>query len=676
MRLHRNTYNRNSKVSDSGTYFSDINSTSAAAAVGKNANVGITGEGVNKIDSSRMMNRTMSRDGHFSADEQATTSHLRLQGSGGLVGSHDEGGGRGINKFLIDNLSPALLSSNNREFRRSRSLSEVKTSLSTAKAFITHMANYDGGSTSHVLFEPRPVRVTHFEDDSSERYNGDSVESNAVGTSATTTEFVKKMRKMRHGSIDKDPHHKPPPPPPSLHLHDLQQTPPPPSPRPDRGRRSARASSRGRPTPVSSVNGLANAENSQAEHQKHLGRQVLAKGVAVLSALRPRSSSRQRAGSVGRAGSSRSASLAQHGGSQASASGVGAYEGVISISEQGLVLSTNQNNRIAGFLRGAEPDTQKFDLKTGRCKKHPSILLAKKSKFSNGWDIIKVECPLCYEARKKQHRQDKSGRGNADQNRKFNDSHPSLCEKKIAPVTATSTFPNKTAEGCSEIEAPHRHCSELTDHSFEDSVAAAKDTSSLRVARMPYTTPWGEVGWYTGMVDSRGIPNGQGRMRTKTGNIIEGKWTDGYSDDEKLERRSGKMKGGFAPKSTPWNDDQRRGGGSAVWSAPVPSVSPGQVTTVGMMLNHSPGGIYPYPTSTQSQPLAGVQQHQEGTMAYCIQEECMLRPSPGHMSTVEMLSYQSPGGSYPYPNFAKSQPLSVTQQHQAQMMYAPPRRNS
>jgi hypothetical protein len=115
---------------------------------------------------------------------------------------------------------------------------------------------------------------------------------------------------------------------------------------------------------------------------------------------------------------------------------------------------------------------------------------------------------------------------------------------------------------------------------------------------MPYTTPWGEVGWYTGMVNSRGIPNGQGRMRTKTGNIIEGKWTDGYSDDEKLGRRSGKMTGGFTPKSTPWNDDQSRGGGSAVWSAPVASVSSGQVTTVGMMSSHSPGGNYPYPTST------------------------------------------------------------------------------
>jgi hypothetical protein len=108
------------------------------------------------------------------------------------------------------------------------------------------------------------------------------------------------------------------------------------------------------------------------------------------------------------------------------------------------MLSTNQKNRVAGFLRGALPDTETFDRKTGRCKKHPSILLAKKSKFRKGWDIIKVECPLCYEARKKHHRQFKLGRGDADHHRKFNDSS--------AIVSATSTFATKTTEGGSEIE--------------------------------------------------------------------------------------------------------------------------------------------------------------------------------------------------------------------------------
>jgi len=747
----------------------------------------------------------MSRDDHFSAVEQATTRYLRSQVSVGLVGGIDEGSGRGINVFLIDNISPALLSSNNRTLRRSRSLSEVKKSLSTAKTTITHMAkaNYHNGYIRPVPGESPPVRVTHSDDDSLARCNGDSGDSYAVGNTATPTAFVKKIPKMRHGSLDKDPHHTPPPPPPSLHnqarrgsdrkpgetrggdsghkviaksglkgdskpesdgddesmhgvgsntrIHacktkvdnephklrsqsksqstknpqlppkgiegrmrtdntdgvsenvddgendsnkstdgdasidvkahahkpsgnsqmpplgnhsprrhhqfdsseddgesandsaktlkarDLQQTPPPPPPNRDQGRRIARASSRGRPAPVSSIKGLADAENSQTEHKKHQGRRILSKGVAVLTSLRSRSlsrarsSSRQRSGSVGRVGSSTSASLAQYEGSSASGGDNG---GELSSSEQGLMLSTNQINRVAGFLRGALPDTETFDWKTGRCKKHPSIILAKKSTFRKGWDIIKVECPLCYEARKKHHRQDKSGRGDADQHRKFNDSS--------AIVSATSTFATKTTEGGSEIEE-HRRCSERTNHSFEDSVSAAKDTTStVRVARMPYTTPWGEVGWYTGMVNSRGIPNGQGRMRTKTGNVIEGKWTDGYSDDEKLGRRSGKMTGGFAPKSTPWNDDQQRGGGSAVWSAPVASVSPGKVTTVGMMSSHSPGGSYPYPTSTRSQPLSSVQQHQQGVMAYCTQEERMMCPSPGQMSSVGMLSDHSP----------------------------------
>jgi hypothetical protein len=155
-------------------------------------------------------------------------------------------------------------------------------------------------------------------------------------------------------------------------------------------------------------------------------------------------------------------------------------------------------------------------------------------------------------------------------------------DKNPAPVSATSTFVTKTTEGGCKIEVPCHHSSRLTDHSFENSAAAAKDTAFVRVARLPYTTPRGKVGWYTGMVDSCSVPNGQGRMCTKTGNIIEGKWTDGYSDNEKLERRSSKMRGGFASRSTPWNYDQHRRAGSLVWSAPMPTVFPRQVNGVGM----------------------------------------------------------------------------------------------
>jgi hypothetical protein len=65
---------------------------------------------------------------------------------------------------------------------------------------------------------------------------------------------------------------------------------------------------------------------------------------------------------------------------------------------------------------------------------------------------------------------------------------------------------------------------------------------------MPYTTSWGESGWYTGEVNSDGRPQGRGRLRTKTGNVIGGMWSNGYSDDNNLERRKGKMQSGFDMK--------------------------------------------------------------------------------------------------------------------------------
>mmetsp|Transcript_27030 Transcript_27030/g.49129 ORF Transcript_27030/g.49129 Transcript_27030/m.49129 type:complete len:225 (+) Transcript_27030:1-675(+) len=80
--------------------------------------------------------------------------------------------------------------------------------------------------------------------------------------------------------------------------------------------------------------------------------------------------------------------------------------------------------------------------------------------------------------------------------------------------------------------------------------------SRLRVSRMPYTTPWGESGWYTGEVDSSSRkPHGHGRMRCKTGNQIEGEWTNGYSL-EFLEK-NGRLKSGFGTNIAPWKDDPR-----------------------------------------------------------------------------------------------------------------------
>ena len=82
-----------------------------------------------------------------------------------------------------------------------------------------------------------------------------------------------------------------------------------------------------------------------------------------------------------------------------------------------------------------------------------------------------------------------------------------------------------------------------------------------RVSRMPFTTPWGESGWYTGQVDPNGRPHGQGRMRYRTGKQYDGEWTGGYSA-EYLENQS-RMRSGFGSNMAEWKKNRRDAHGNS-----------------------------------------------------------------------------------------------------------------
>merc|ERR1712029_856337 len=91
---------------------------------------------------------------------------------------------------------------------------------------------------------------------------------------------------------------------------------------------------------------------------------------------------------------------------------------------------------------------------------------------------------------------------------------------------------------------------------FKDNKAEQKDHSpegrngaGTLVAGMPYTTPWGETGWYSGMVNGSGKPHGQGYMRYKSGKQAKCDWLNGYSD-EFLEKW-GKTESGFCADANP-----------------------------------------------------------------------------------------------------------------------------
>jgi len=182
-----------------------------------------------------------------------------------------------------------------------------------------------------------------------------------------------------------------------------------------------------------------------------------------------------------------------------------------------------------------------FDKKTGRCKYHPSIILAKKSPFAKGWDIIKDSCPFCAEA--KSSAEDQFGEISKKKMKKLLGGQGSSLKSYTA---------SESNEGISSDK--RRHKSPSQKQAIVEGTFTAPETN--RVSRMPYTAPSGECsGWYTGEVNSHGKPHGNGRMRCKTGRSIEGEWYQGESLDY-LEKK-GRIKAGFGTNVAPWKEDPR-----------------------------------------------------------------------------------------------------------------------
>jgi len=182
------------------------------------------------------------------------------------------------------------------------------------------------------------------------------------------------------------------------------------------------------------------------------------------------------------------------------------------------------------FVR--QTDVVHFDKKTGRCKKHPSIILAKKSTFRSGsWEIIKKNgCPLCSEARVDSDL-DELGQG-------FDEDTKKKMEILLKGGRDDGSFYSNPT---------------LSNQQIIDSIPP-EGLRGRKVSKLHYTTPLGETGWYTGEVDSEGIPHGHGRMRFKTGHSYEGEWNHGYSEVhmDNLNR----IKSGFGSNKAAWKQSE------------------------------------------------------------------------------------------------------------------------
>ena len=178
----------------------------------------------------------------------------------------------------------------------------------------------------------------------------------------------------------------------------------------------------------------------------------------------------------------------------------------------------------------------KFDKKTGRCKKHPSIVMAKKSAFRSGsWEVVR-KCPFCSESKDDpEHKFDEDTKGRMDNLLKdgqdFNGdaSMSQFSKKSEAKTRGNNRKGNSTPSKQNVIDA----------------IPEGLREKNASVSRMLYTTPMGEPGWYTGEVDSDEQPHGYGRMRYKTGNSYEGEWIHGYAENHSENLSRMKLKSGF-----------------------------------------------------------------------------------------------------------------------------------
>ena len=190
---------------------------------------------------------------------------------------------------------------------------------------------------------------------------------------------------------------------------------------------------------------------------------------------------------------------------------------------------------------------------TGRCKKHPSIILARKRPFSNGWDKLHECCPMCEEAKFEISTSRMNHLLGRDKSPSPSDFNANLHPREQISLAATEM------NNMRQTEEPKRNRSRgKIDRSSRSDPRRSNNRTPVdnmsqqvpRVQKMPYTTPSGETGWYSGEVNEKGHPNGQGRMRMKTGNVVEGQWINGYS--EQYIENEKRIKSGFGSNVAPW----------------------------------------------------------------------------------------------------------------------------
>lgn len=216
-----------------------------------------------------------------------------------------------------------------------------------------------------------------------------------------------------------------------------------------------------------------------------------------------------------------------------------------------------------------------------------------------------------------------------------------MSQRKI--VNETTNKPHENTKAHHTNNKPHENTKARHRHSTPDTLGVMDDLHSHeRVSRMPYTTPWGESGWYTGEVNHSGKPHGQGRMRSKTGNHIDTEWTNGYSA-EFLEKQC-RMKSGFGTNIAKWKGKDVVEGGRRSSSERQRSSSSG-AAQMSSKSSHSMAQYQNHQGQYQGAPSQNAAYHSSpyGMAPYTQDYQAGAAAAAGMMPNAGMWNNQSPG---------------------------------
>ncbi|KAL7516118.1 hypothetical protein ACHAWX_004355 [Stephanocyclus meneghinianus] len=158
--------------------------------------------------------------------------------------------------------------------------------------------------------------------------------------------------------------------------------------------------------------------------------------------------------------------------------------------------------------------TNNYDSK-GRCVRHPHVRLRKKKILGRGWKILMSACPDCCVEELRRIKSESSKKNSVT---KYNS------KAGTTKVLPPSSLNDKETDDTASLSTSSQGSVNM-DQVMP--VVSKKEQDGIFVKNMMWTDINGRRGSYTGEVNTKFIPNGQGSMLYEDGAVKEGEWKHG-----------------------------------------------------------------------------------------------------------------------------------------------------